>query len=208
MVQLVANQLEYSPLFWILAQRSRWAPWLSIACLGNVQFPAQPIVVCEWIAESTLSVQKYTLVAVSPAQKPLRLIPEAGQLPLVCVLHAHVGGRGSCLCPGSIFLSRRKNAWCSAGRQGPLLLQMCLPQNYHCSVGRSAWTLGMVPKWKWSWAEWQESLLVSLRSPLWPQAKLLTSLVLSLDGGIGRVTPGENDYEWMKHVPQVTEGIT
>lgn len=54
---------------------------------------------CEWIAESTLSVQKYTLVAVSPAQKPLRLIPEAGQPPFVCVLHAHVGGRGSCLCP-------------------------------------------------------------------------------------------------------------
>ena len=39
-------------------------------------------------------------------------------------------------------------------------------------------------------------------------SQALTSLVLSLDGGIGRVTPGENDYEWMKHVPQVTEGIT
>ena len=35
------------------------------------------------MAESTLSIQKYTVVAVSPAQKTLRLIPGASQPPLV-----------------------------------------------------------------------------------------------------------------------------
>lgn len=86
--------------------------------------------------------QKYTAVAVSPAQKPLRLIPVAGQPPL-CVLRAHVGGRGPVSGPGSVFLSRRKSC-------GVLLEDRASPaagvpfSEYNRSVGKDAWTLVMM----------------------------------------------------------------
>ena len=90
-------------------------PQLSTVCHGSMQFLIQPIEMCEWIAESTLSLQKCTVVATSPAWKPFGLIPVGSRKPWV-----------TCLPLAPIFLSHRKNARCSTRRDGPHLLQVCL----------------------------------------------------------------------------------